>query len=136
MTDSKWVPIRDEIEHILSIGASLFTPIAAIVSSVFGLSPGVAAVLKGIPALMAIVQEASPEPGTGPAKSAQVMKAAEDLINFAGTQVTGGAKVSFDTYKPLIQAGIDASISVVNKIAPKIIANDSPLTPGEQGGGG
>lgn len=126
MTTSTWVIFRDKMEAILSVGAEFFGPIAAIAASFFGFSPAVTAVLRGIPALMAIVEEASPAPGTGPAKSAQVMTMAKDLMNFAGAQTTGGAKESFDKYKPLIQATINASIGMVNKVAPQIIANDAP----------
>lgn len=124
MTDSSWVKFRDQVEAILGIAAGLFTPIAAIVGAIFPASKGLSIVLRAIPALMAAVEEASPEPGTGPAKSAAVMKAAEDLMNFAGAQTTGGAKESFETYKPIIQMGINASIALVNKVAPKVIAND------------
>jgi hypothetical protein len=128
MSDSTWVPIRNKIEDFFSTAMDFIMPIAAIAVSFFNLPAGVAAVLRGLPALMAIVEEASPTPGTGPAKKAQVMAAAKDLMTFSGQQFTGGAAENFDKYAPLISASIDSAITLVNKVAPQIVAND-PLTP-------
>lgn len=126
MSDSTWVPIRDRMENFLSVAMNFIMPIAAIAVAFFNLPVGVAAVLRGLPALMAIVEEASPAAGTGPAKKTQVMKAAKDLMTFSEAQFTGAAAENFDKYAPLISATIDSAIGIVNKTAPKIIANDGP----------
>jgi hypothetical protein len=129
--DSKWVPIRNKIEDFLGIAKDVVLPIAAIAVAFFNLPVGVAAVLRWLPSLMAIVEEASPEAGTGPAKKAQVMKAAQDLMTFSGEQFTGGAAENFAKYAPLISATIDSTIGAINRIAPQIVANDPPGPPTE-----
>jgi hypothetical protein len=126
MSDSTWVPKRDKVEDFLSKVMTFVTPLAAIAVAFFNLPVGVAAVLRGLPALMAIVEEASPAAGTGPAKKAQVMLAAKDLMAFSGQQFTGPAAENFEKYAPLISATIDSAITVVNQIAPNIVANDLP----------
>jgi hypothetical protein len=129
MTDSTWVPIRNKIEDFFSVAMDVIMPLAAIAVSFFNLPVGVAAVLRGLPSLMAIVEEASPAAGSGAAKKAQVMKAAKDLMTFSGEQFTGPAAENFDKYSPLISATIDSTISIVNRVAPGIVANDPPGPP-------
>jgi hypothetical protein len=121
MTTSKWVPIRD---LILSVGKFL-VPVLSAAAGLFGagLPKAVLAILKGLPSLMAIAEEAAP-PGSGPAKKQAVMDAAEKLFALVGAELTGGAAENFAKYKDMIAKIIDAVIETANALAPQIIAND------------
>jgi hypothetical protein len=124
MTTSKWVPIRDSFLEGISFLARFVAPIAVMATSVIGMPPFVANVLKALPSLMAAVEIAIPEPGSGPAKKQHVLDAAQALIAVGEQRFTGGAKVNFDALKPLLEVVIDNGIAAVNAYAPSIIADD------------
>jgi len=121
MTTSTWVPIRNKI---LSIG-KFFIPVVSAAAGLFGggLPKGVLVVLKGLPSLMAIAEEAAP-PGSGPAKKQAVMDAADKLLALIGPEFTGGAAENFDKYKDTIGLAIDGLISAVNAVDKGLVADD------------
>jgi hypothetical protein len=125
---SGWVRFRDQVEAIIGLGVKYLVPIAAVAAGSLGLPVGAVAVLRAIPALMAVVEEAMPAPGSGPAKKQAVLNSAEALLAFIDTQLTGGASGSFKKLEPMIHAIIDGTIGAVNDLAPQIIADDTPKT--------
>ena len=80
-------------------------------------NPIVGAVLTGIPALMEAVESISPA-ANGATKSQAVHAAAQVMFDGLGATLTGGAKESYTTYQPLIQAVIDSGIAAVNAQTP------------------
>lgn len=126
MTDSKWVPIRDAFVNGIGFLARFISPIVVIAASVFGFPPGIANVLRAIPALMAAAEIALPEPGSGAAKKQQVLDSAKAFIAVAESRFTGGAKVNFDALKPLIESIIDNGVAAVNQYAKSVVADDPP----------
>jgi hypothetical protein len=133
MTDSTWVPIRDYFVDGVAWLAKFVAPMLSIAATVFGFPVGVTNVLKAIPALMSAVEIAIPEAGSGPAKKQQVLDSAKALMDIADSKLQGGAKNSFDTYKPFIEALIDNGVAAINASAPKIIASNGPSTTVETG---
>lgn len=126
MTDSRWVPVRDWMVDGIGLLAKFVAPIVVVAASVLGLPPGIAAVLKAIPALMAAAEIALPEVGSGPAKKQQVLDSARAFMAVAEKNLTGIAHANFDVLKPLIEAIINNGIAAVNQLAPLIIADDRP----------
>jgi len=129
MTTSKWVPFRDSAEAILSIVGRMAAVMAPIALGAFNLPAGAALVLRAIPTLMGIVEQALPAPGTGTMKKQAVLNTSQALLDYIDTQLTGGAKSSYVKLKPLIDGLIDNGIGLVNRLAPSIIADD-PVPPG------
>ena len=132
MTDSKWVPFRDTAEAILSVVGKMAAVIAPVALSAFNLPAGAVLVLRIIPALMGIVEQAIPAAGSGTMKKQAVMNSTQALLDYIDMQLTGGAKTSFTKLKPLIDGIIDNGIGLVNQLAPSIIADDpqpDPLNP-------
>jgi hypothetical protein len=76
-------------------------------------NPIVGAVIEGVPALMDAVEAISPK-SNGAAKANAVQAAAKVMFDGLSATLTGGAKESFTTYQPLIQAVIDSGIAAVN----------------------
>ena len=126
---STWVRFRDQAEAIIGIGVKFLLPFISVASFIPGIPAGILKVLKIIPALMAVVEEAMPEPGSGPAKKQAVLNSAEALMVFLEGQLTGGAKGNFDKLRPAIEAVIEGTIGMVNGLAPQIIADDPLLDP-------
>jgi len=124
MTTSKWVPFRDTAEAILAVVGKMAAVIAPIALASFNLPAGAALVLRIIPALMGIVEQTFPAPGTGTMKKQAVLNSTQALLDYIDTQLTGGAKSSFTKLKPLIDGIIDNGIGLVNQLAPSIIADD------------
>jgi hypothetical protein len=97
---------------------SFLMPVASVAATI--LAPGnpiVGKVLNGVPALMDAVEAISPA-ANGKLKSDAVHAAAQVLYDGMGAVLTGGAKESYDKYKPLVQAVIDNGIAAVNAQAP------------------
>jgi len=131
MSDSKWVPIRDEIEKYAAYGARFFFPVLATVAPIVGLPVWVGTVAGAlIPQLMTIAENNSPAPGSGPAKKQQVLNAADEIMAVLAKTFTGGALANFDKLRPTIETLIDQTVAAVNALAPKIIASDGPPTQG------
>ena len=76
-------------------------------------NPIVGAVMTGIPALMEAVEAISPA-SNGKTKSDAVHAAAQVMYDGLSATLTGGAKETYTTYQPLIQAVIDSGIAAVN----------------------
>jgi len=121
-----WVKYRDYFTEGISFLAKFIAPIAVVAASVMGMPPGIANILKAIPALMAAAELALPTPGSGPSKKAQVLASAQAFLAVAEKNFTGGAKVNFDQLKPLIESIIDNGIAAINATMPNVIANDPP----------
>ena len=137
MSDSKWVAFRDHAEQIVAYGARLFFPILATLAPAFGLPTWVGALAGSIvPQVMGLVEANTPASGAGPMKKQQVLNIMHGFAAVLEKELTGGAKVNIDALMPTISLLIDQTVTATNELAPKIIASDSPLTTGEQGGGG
>jgi hypothetical protein len=134
MTDSKWVPIRDSIVKYVTFGAKFVFPILGTLAPVLGLPAWAGTVATAIvPQLMVIAEENSPAPGTGPMRKQQVLTATQEIMAVLEKTFTGVAKSKFDTLAPLLGVLIDQTVTVVNALDKKVIADDKPgLTPGEQ----
>jgi hypothetical protein len=126
---SNWVIARDWFTEGIAFLAKFIAPIAVVAASVLGMPPGIANILKAIPALMAAAELALPEKGSGPSKKKQVLDSAQAFLVVAEKNFTGGAKVNFDQLKPLIEAIIDNGIAAINATMPEIIADDPPAVP-------
>ena len=136
MTTSKWVPFRDTAEAILAVVGKIVVAVAPVAIGSFNLPAGALLVLKIIPALMGIVEQAIPAAGSGTVKKQAVLNSTQALLDYIDTQLTGGAKTSFTKLKPLIDGIIDNGIGLVNQLAPSIIANDAePAGPPVVGSG-
>lgn len=130
MTTSKWVPFRNTAEAILAVVGKMAAVIAPIALSSFNLPAGAVLVLRIIPALMGIVEQAIPAAGSGPIKKQAVLNSTQALLDYIDEQLTGGAKTSYTKLKPLIDGIIDNGIGLVNQLAPSIIADDPTVPPG------
>lgn len=84
---------------------SIALPIATTMGKV---NPVVGAVLTILPGIMDAVNAASIP---GAVKSDAVHAAAQVVFNGLSADLTGGAKESYDTYKPLYQALIDGGVA-------------------------
>ena len=129
---SKWVKFRDEAEKIIAYGARLFFPILATLAPAFGLPTWVGALAGSIvPQLMGLVEANNPTPGSGPMKKQQVLNILNGFTAVLEKELTGGAKVSIDALMPTISKLIDQTVTAVNQLAPKVIADDTsdPTSP-------
>jgi hypothetical protein len=128
---SRWTTFRNEAEVILAYGVKYIFPVVAAVAPQLGLPIWAAAAISNIiPSMMSAVEAMATQPGTGPVKKAQVISATQIIINDLEANVfTGTAKVNFDKALPIISLAIDNLISLVNEVAPQIIASDTPTAP-------
>jgi len=128
MTTSTWVPIRDSIEDAFSFVIKYIFPVVVSVAGSFALPAwAITVITKVVPALIGIVEQASPEPGTGPVKKKAVMDATEQFLALLNSTFTGGAKINFDQIRPVLSTMIDRAVTATNALAPQIIGNDPPL---------
>lgn len=127
---SKWTEFRDEAERIIAYGARLFFPILATVAPALGLPTWVGALAGSIvPQLMGLVEANSQTPGSGPMKKQQVLNILNGFMAVLEKELTGGAKVNIDALMPTISKLIDQTVTAVNQLAPKVIADDDPTSP-------
>jgi hypothetical protein len=135
MTDSKWVPIRDSIVKYVTFGAKFVFPVLGAIAPALGLPAWAGTVASSIvPQLMVIAEENSPAPGSGPMRKAQVLKATQEIMSVLEANFTGVAKSRFENLAPIVGLLIDQTVTIVNAVDKKIIADDKPgLAPGESG---
>jgi hypothetical protein len=127
MTDSVWVPIRNEIEDDFMIASKYVFPALAVAAQVFGLPSWIGVVAgKVVPAAMTMAEEAFPANGSGPAKKSAVMTFSDGVLALAAQTFTGGALANLDKIMPFLSSAIDSTVALVNAKAPSIIANDDP----------
>ena len=123
---SKWVKFRDTAEAIIGIGLKLVVAVGGTVVGIPGVPVWAIRVLTMIPSFMSIVEVAMPEPGTGAAKKTAVINSTKALMDYLETQLTGGAKGTFDKLKTSIDGIIEGTIGLVNGLDKSIIADDAP----------
>ena len=121
---SRWTDFRDTAEAIIGIGAKLILAVSGTVLGIPGLPVWASRVLNIIPAFMAVVEIAMPEPGSGPAKKTAVVNSMKALMDYLDTQLTGGGKGTFDKLRPTIEGIVEGTIGIVNSVRPDIIADD------------
>ena len=124
---SAWTEFRDKVEEGFAFVVKYIFPIVVSVAGSFALPAWAMTVITRIvPELIGIVEQASPAPGTGPAKKAAVLTATEQTLALLQSSFTGGAKVNFDKIRPVLSTMIDQAVAATNALAPQIIANDGP----------
>lgn len=127
---SKWTEFRDSAEKIVAYGARLFFPILATIAPALGLPVWVGALAGSIvPQLMGLVETNTPVSGAGPMKKQQVLNIMHGFAAVLEKELTGGAKVNIDALMPTISKLIDQTVTAVNELAPKVIADDDPTSP-------
>jgi hypothetical protein len=102
---------------------SIALPIATAAGKV---NPIVSAVLSIIPGIMDAVNAANIP---GAVKSDAVHAAAQVVFNGLGADLTGGAKESYDTYKPLYQALIDGGVAAYKDATASVPLSPAPTIP-------
>ena len=127
---SKWTEFRDEAEKIIAYGARLFFPILATIAPVLGLPTWVGALAGSIvPQIMGLVEANNTTPGSGPMKKQQALNITQGFMAVLEKELTGGAKVNLDLLMPTISLLIDQTVTAVNELAPKVIADDVSSDP-------
>jgi len=133
---STWVKARDAFLEGVAFLAQFIAPIAVVAASLVGMPPGIANILRAIPALISAAEIAIPESGSGPAKKQQVLDALRAFLAVIESRATGQAKVNFDQLKPLFESIIDNGESAINFYAKNIIADNAEATGPPQMGSG
>jgi len=124
---SAWTEFRDKVEDGFSFVVKYIFPVVLAVAGggTFKIPAwAITVISKIVPALIGIVEQASPAPGTGAAKKAAVLTATEQVLALMGATFTGGAALNFAGLKPVLSVLIDQTVAATNAIAPQIIAND------------
>jgi hypothetical protein len=123
---SRWVRFRDTAEAIIGIGLKLVVAVGGTVAGIPGVPAWAIRVLTMIPSFMSLVEVAMPEAGSGPAKKTAVLNSTKALMDYLETQLTGGAKGTFDKLRTSIEGIIEGTIGLVNDLDKSIIADDVP----------
>jgi hypothetical protein len=121
---SRWVRFRDTSEAIIGIGLKLVVAVGGTVVGIPGVPAWATRVLTMIPSFMSIVEVAMPAPGSGAAKKTAVLNSTKALMDYLETQLTGGAKGTFEKLQASIEGIIEGTIGLVNDLDKSIIADD------------